>query len=67
MTRYTKNSLDREARLIARNYRKEMKGKEVAVRSKEAKVEFWEIILAPGSCPALMVHLTDGHIINCAI
>ena len=66
-TKYNRSELDREARLVARNYRKEQDPKK-NYRGSRAKVEYWEIAIHPDSRHiSFIVHLDNGAWITCAI
>ena len=70
MSKYSRAELDREARVIARRYRKEQ-DPETNYRASRAKVEYWEISISQDfSTPTqiqFIVHLDNGAWLTQAI
>ena len=65
MNKYSRAELDREARRIARDYRRQQDPKNY--RYAHAKVEYWEISISDNSQVTFIVHLDNGAWLTQAI
>ena len=65
MSTYTRGHLDKEARRMAQDYRKEQ-NPESNYRASRAKVDYWEIRIDNANV-VLIVNLDNGAWLTCAI